>query len=82
MSIDRSALVDFLTTNYALDPNWIEDDTALFSEGILDSFSVAEILLFLEDKGGFAIEPDEVIMENFDSISSMLTFAKLKSSQK
>jgi acyl carrier protein len=52
----------------------LEDDTALFSSGLMDSLSVIELVSFIEKQIGCAIPPTEITLQNFDSISRIVRF--------
>ena len=79
MSISRDQIINYLETNFGLDVGTIDDTTELFSAGLLDSFSVADLLVFLEENGNFTVEPFEVVLENIDSVSLILDYAERKS---
>jgi acyl carrier protein len=53
----------------------LDDDTALFSGGLMDSLSVIELVNFIEEKIGCPIPPAEITLQNFDSISRIVRFA-------
>ena len=78
MPISRESLFQYLQDELALPTDCVDDDTALFSDGFLDSFSVGDLLMFLEENGGFTVEPEEVIVENIDSIGNILNFVERK----
>jgi acyl carrier protein len=78
MTITRQALLDYLQNQFGLNSHEISDSTLLFSDGLLDSLSVAELLMFIEELGGFAIEPTEITIDNFDSVKKILDFARQK----
>jgi acyl carrier protein len=78
MSITRQFLVDRLESQFGLDAAELSDQTPLFSTGMLDSFSVAELLVFLEEKGNFRVEATEVTLDNLDSIARILAFSQSK----
>lgn len=78
MSISRESLVKYLEDGLALQTETINDDTTLFSDGLLDSFSIGDLLLFLEEQGEFIVEPDEVVVENLDSINRILAYVQHK----
>lgn len=78
MTITRQTLLDYLQSQFGLNTDEVYDDTLLFSDGLLDSLSVAELLMFLEEQGGFTIEPTEITINNLDSIEKILDFAKRK----
>jgi len=52
----------------------IDDDTALFSSGIIDSMGVIALVEFIETHTGRKIKPTEITLENFDSVNSILRF--------
>jgi acyl carrier protein len=52
----------------------LEDDTALFSDGLMDSLSVIELVSFIEKQIGCAIPPAEITLQNFDSINRIVRF--------
>lgn len=74
MTISRQLLVDQLESQFGLNAAELSDDTLLFSTGLLDSLSVAELLVLLEKQGGFTMEPTEVTLDNLDSIEKILAF--------
>jgi len=78
MGISRDCVVDYLESTFGLEVTNLQDDTPLFSAGLLDSFSVADLLVFLEDTGNFMIEPEEVVPENLDSVGQIIAFAATK----
>ena len=79
MSISRESLLKYLRNDLALEIESVDGDTALFSDGLLDSFAIGDLLLFLEEKGGFTVEPEEVVVENIDSINRILEYSLRKS---
>lgn len=42
------------------DPGEIQSDTALFDEGILDSFGLVQLIVALEEAFGVALDPAEL----------------------
>lgn len=54
----------------------LEDDTRLFSEGLIDSLSVMDLVGFVEEQLGCAIPPAEITLENFDSIDRIARFGE------
>ncbi len=78
MPISRDSLLKYLQNDLAMPVDSVDDNTALFSDGFLDSFSVGDLLMFLEENGGFAVEPEEVIVENIDSINRILNYVERK----
>ena len=73
--IDTSKVFVFLEEDLGIDVSLITADTALFSTGILDSFSLVNLMMFLESEGGFRIRSIDVNLENLDSINRIVAFA-------
>lgn len=67
----RRALVSRFGVKGALD-----DDTKLFSGGLIDSLNVIELVSFVETEIGCAIPPAAITLENFDSIDRIVRYAK------
>ena len=78
MTVTRQLLLEQLEARFGLHAAEIDDSTLLFSSGLLDSFSVAELLMFIEEQGGFRVEPTEVTLDNLDSIERILAFVSQK----
>jgi D-alanine--poly(phosphoribitol) ligase subunit 2 len=47
-------------------------DEAIFSSGLLDSFSVTQLICFLEDRFAVKISIADVTLEDFDTIDRIL----------
>ena len=79
MAITREGILGYLQLKQGLDPSLIEsDDTELFSSGLLDSFSMVDLILFIETEGGFKMNPSEVNLDNLDSVGRIVAFAAAK----
>ena len=78
MHITRELLRNYLEKNFDCNVEEIDDTTKLFSEGLLDSFSVADLLVYLEEQGKFVVEPEEITYENLDTVANILNFVKGK----
>ncbi len=76
--ITHDNLLSFLSTRFSVDLTEIDGDTELFTGGILDSFSVVELVLFIEGEENTKMEPAELVMENLDSIAKILRFCHSK----
>ena len=74
MALTRETLINYLNTKMGLDTSQIDDQTPLFSSALLDSFSMVDLIMFLEQEANFKIEPWEVNLDNLDSVSRILQF--------
>jgi acyl carrier protein len=78
MGLDRSALVEFIQSNFGLDGTALDTDTVLFSSNLLDSLSMVELMVFIEREAGIKIRATEVSLDNLDSITRILSFVERK----
>ena len=74
MSVKEEDIQRFLIDQQNLDAADVDKESMLFSTGILDSFSMIELVSFLEKEAGIRIRPTELTLDNFDSIGRMLSF--------
>lgn len=72
--LDTTQIVDFLGNELGVDTSAISDETPLFSSGLVDSFSLVRLMVFLENAGRFRINPTDVSLENMDSIARIMRF--------
>jgi len=73
--LSRDELVRFLVEEAGLDPEDATDDQALFSSGLLDSFSMVALITHVEAGAGIRVKATEVSLDHFDSIGRILAFA-------
>lgn len=81
MSLTFESLIGYLNDQLGLDTSGIGPDSSLFQSAFIDSFSLIDLIMFVEGQIGVKIEPEEVQIENFDSISRILAFAQAKLGQ-
>jgi len=74
--IDAALVSAFLEDDLGADLSEIENDTPLFSDGIIDSFALVNLMMFLETEGGFRINPADVNLDNLDNIDRIVAFAQ------
>jgi len=74
MSDLRSSLRGALVGHFGIDESTLADDTGLFSDGLLDSLSVMELVEFVESKSGLQIPPEDIVLENFDTVEGIVGY--------
>jgi acyl carrier protein len=67
-------LRSFIAEDTGLAPSDFTDETELFSEGFIDSFTMTSVIGWLEEQTGIQIPQSAVTLENFDTISRMVAF--------
>jgi acyl carrier protein len=78
MALGRGDLRRYLQEKQGLDPGDFADNTMLFSSGLIDSFSMVDLILFIEDAIGCRVHPADVTLDNFDSIDRILAFVEAR----
>jgi acyl carrier protein len=76
LMIDASNVTEFLEDELGIETSEIATDTPLFSGGIVDSFALVNLMMFLENQGGFRINPVDVNLDNLDSIDRIVAFSE------
>jgi acyl carrier protein/D-alanine--poly(phosphoribitol) ligase subunit 2 len=78
MSAIKDAVLEYVKNEYleADDDREVDFDTPLISSGIVDSFSMVSLKVFLETKYSISIPDAKATPEAFDSVNNI--FALLK----
>lgn len=70
----RIILADFLVKEILKQPGRIiHPDEALLSSGIIDSFHLVDLGLFIEDRFGVRIDDFELNASTFDTLNQLVT---------
>ena len=75
----RETLKTFIQSRFGLREE-LGDDTPIFSKGLLDSFSMIELIAHLESEARIKVGAMEVTLENLDSVQKILRFVQSKKS--
>lgn len=72
----RQALLAYITDNFDVED--IDDDTPLFSSNLLDSFSMVELVVFVEHEVSIKIGALDIHLDNLDSVEKIIFFVQRK----
>lgn len=72
------AIHEFIVDNFLFGAGALDDTASLMGEGIIDSTGVLELVMFVEEKFGITVADDEVLPENFDSVSNLAAYVDSK----
>ncbi len=76
----REKLRKYITSELMHDPGYeLKDDEALISGGLIDSFSLVELQLFIEQQFGVFIEDTELTADTIDNVNDIV--AKIEERQ-
>ncbi len=78
MALTHDSLLDYLGSRMGVDTGQINDATPLFSSSILDSFSIVDLIMFVETEAGIHMDTWDVTLDNLDSIERILRYAEMK----
>ena len=79
MSDNKSKIRAFIVENFLFgNDEDLKDDTSFLEEGIIDSTGVLELVTFLEEEFDIAIDDEELIPENLDSINNVTAYLEKK----
>jgi acyl carrier protein len=74
----RAEIEQFIRESFLFGEVTLAPETSFVEGGILDSTSVLELVSFLEERFGIAVEPDEINLENMDSLSRVEAYVLRK----
>ena len=68
----RAKLRAFITAELMRDPEYpLQDDEPLISGGLIDSFSLVELQLFIDKEFGIHIEDTELTTDTVDAVNDL-----------
>ena len=74
MSLTQDDLIAYLSDALDTDEE-LQEDTALFTSGLLDSVLMQELIMFFEEKTGTQVPAEAVTLENFDTPAAIVAYA-------
>jgi acyl carrier protein len=72
----EAALLAFIADDVALEDGDIDGSTDLLLTGMVDSLGVVLIVEWIERTLGRTIDPADVVLENFQTVDSMMEFLR------
>jgi acyl carrier protein len=74
MTLSKHLLLKFVEDNLGVDTADVDEDTPLFSSGMIDSASMVDLIVFVEAEGKVKFGPDDISLDHLDSIGRILRF--------
>jgi acyl carrier protein len=78
MKIENQIKQFILKNLYFTEDNTLDDDASFLETGVVDSTGVMELVAFVETEFGVKVGPQEIVVENFDSINKVARFVRRK----
>jgi acyl carrier protein len=75
----NTQISEFIAREVLKDPGRVIDgDEALISSGLIDSFNLVDLALFIEETFGVRIDDAELTAEVFDSINQLVDLIQMR----
>lgn len=75
----RSEIRQYLTGEILNDPGYpLDDDESLISSGLIDSFSLVDIALWIEQTYGVHVDDTELSADTFDTVAELAQFIEAR----
>jgi acyl carrier protein len=70
----------YLAENFMFSSNGfdLDDDASLLEEGVVDSTGVLELVMFVEEVINGEVLDEEIVPENFDTVTSLAAYIERK----
>ena len=78
MAEARSEIKKFINEEFVVEEGVELDDADLLEEEIVDSLGIFTLISFIEDKFGVSISPEEINLENFQTVDSITSLVESK----
>ena len=74
-----STIRQFIIQNFVFeDSGALAEDTSFLESGIMDSTGVLELVTFIEETFGIAVQDEDLVPENLDSIAHVTRYIEHK----
>jgi acyl carrier protein len=76
----ETVINDYISQELVRDPGLlpIADETSLLESGILDSLSLLQLVVFLEERFGITVGDQDLLPENFASVSTICAYLRAR----
>jgi acyl carrier protein len=81
MELTTERVLEFMGEHLGLDTAGVDAETPLFSSGFMDSASLVDLIVFIESLSHVTFQPEDVTLDNLDSIGRMLAFVAARTAE-
>jgi acyl carrier protein len=76
----KTVINDYISSELVRDTELLPlaDDTSLLESGILDSLSLLQLVVFLEEHFGITVGDADLLPENFASVNTICAYLKAR----
>jgi len=76
VAFSRTSLVEYLSVNYGIPREELQDDLPLFSSQLLDSFNLVDLVAFIETETKLKFGVLDLTLDNLDTVSRILAYVQ------
>ncbi|MFO1430040.1 MAG: phosphopantetheine-binding protein [Candidatus Competibacteraceae bacterium] len=77
MTSELEILIDYIRSEMGYKEK-LEPDMDLLKKGVLDSFSIVQLAMFIQDRFEIELEAEDLVRTNFATLSSMVALIEKK----
>ena len=74
----KNKVKDYILKSTLANVDHLDDDTLIFETGLLDSMGLLFLIEFLKEEFNVETQDEELVVENFESINSIVAFVESK----
>ncbi|MCP4508881.1 MAG: acyl carrier protein [Fuerstiella sp.] len=75
----RDTIRSFILDQFPLArPKNLTDDASLLHDGLIDSMGTLDVVMFLEETFDIVLEDEDLVMDNFATVSTLAEFVESK----
>ena len=75
----RPAIIEYINEEFVVEDIGVDVATAnLLEEEIIDSLGIFTLVSFIEDKFGVSVDPEEVNLDNFETVDAVAKLVRGK----
>jgi acyl carrier protein len=80
----KNVINDYISSELVRDTELLPlaDDTSLLESGILDSLSLLQLVVFLEEHFGITVGDADLLPENFASVNTICAYLRAREPEK
>jgi acyl carrier protein len=78
MAVTLASLREFFDRELGVDPKTLDEQTPLFSSGVVDSLGVMQLVEFITAEAHIKVSASEIKLDNLDTVQRILDFIARK----
>jgi acyl carrier protein len=80
----ETVIKEYISQELVRDPKLVPlgDETSLLDSGILDSLSLLQLVVFLEERFGIIVGDADLLPENFASVNTICAYLRAREPEK